>query len=104
MRGKLVREGASKIFAATPLQAEAMAVLLAISDFDSYVGNVRIRSDSELLVKGFLNRQDAANEIKPTIDRIKSLASRFTSCSLTKVPRKCVYKAHELAQQARKGP
>lgn len=40
-KGCMVKEGAVKIFSVSPIQLEALAVLLAISDLAPYVGNVR---------------------------------------------------------------
>lgn len=68
--------------------------MLALSDIAPFVGNVRIRTDSETLVKALLHHQDAAKEIKPILANIRVLASSFSSCPITKVSRSLVSKAH----------
>ncbi|KAL2900397.1 hypothetical protein RDABS01_025479 [Bienertia sinuspersici] len=102
-RGGCVDKKANRIFAASPLQAEAYAMLEGSARAAREWSTVTIWTDSARLIQMLHNPKSAPNNcyllILDILDRLKA----FTACNVQKVGRPYVRKAHDLAIQARQG-
>lgn len=63
---------------------------------------MRVRTDSEVLVRALRSPYIAPREIVLLLDDIRSIAASFHFVSVTKVCRALVMRAHVLATHARK--
>ncbi|KAL2929656.1 hypothetical protein RDABS01_035066 [Bienertia sinuspersici] len=102
-RGGCVDKKANRMFAASPLQAEAYAMLEGSASAAREWTTVTIWTDSARMIQMLHNPKSAPNNcyllILDILDRLKA----FTACSVQKVGRSYVRKAHDLAIQARQG-
>ncbi|KAL2929319.1 hypothetical protein RDABS01_034730 [Bienertia sinuspersici] len=101
---RCIREEASRIFAASPLQAEAQAMLEGISSARMDWTTVEVWTDSERMIQMLHKPESAPTNCYFLILDILSVLKTFATCSIYKVCRSNVRRAHELATQARQGP
>lgn len=90
-----------KIFAISPIQAEAYAVLIAIEE-NSFQDNLLIQTDSIEVITALHNPAKGDKNIRTIINKIVILARKFVSFKCVKVGRNVIHKAHSLASRARK--
>ncbi|XP_010687249.1 uncharacterized protein LOC104901378 [Beta vulgaris subsp. vulgaris] len=95
-------ESAHKIFANSPTQTEAYAILKAISDMAWRTAGIIILSDSREVILALRNEKSSNQNIDGIIRDIKRIAEGFMFVSCIKVSRSEVRLAHNLATQARK--
>ena len=96
-------ESAARIFANSPVQTEAYAVLKALQDMEWKCSDITIRTDNLEVVQALKNRGRTNKNIDPIIADIKRIARSFHFVSCIKVGREGVKLAHNLATKARKG-
>ncbi|XP_048494760.1 uncharacterized protein LOC125494913 [Beta vulgaris subsp. vulgaris] len=96
-------EAALRIFANSAEQAEAYAILKALTDMEWRTPGVIIKTDNAEVIKALQNNKCHNKNIDNIIKDIKRLANSFNFISCIKVGREEVKLAHELATQARKG-
>ena len=95
-------ESTHKIFANSPEQAEAYAILKAISDMAWRTAGIIIHSDSREVILALRSEKSTNKNIDGIVRDIKRIASGFMFVSCIKVTRAEVKLAHNLATQARK--
>ncbi|KAL2921638.1 hypothetical protein RDABS01_013129 [Bienertia sinuspersici] len=101
---RCIQEKANRIFAASPLQAEAQAMLEGISSARIEWLTVAIFTDFERMIQTLHKPESAPTNCYFLILDILFVLKTFTACSIYKVCRSNVRRAHELATQARQGP
>ncbi|KAL2906272.1 Septin and tuftelin-interacting protein 1-like protein [Bienertia sinuspersici] len=104
VRSRCIQEGASRIFAASPLQAEAYALLEGSANATNHWSTVIIWTDSAKLTHLLHNPDGAPSSCYLLILEILNVLKTFAACRVFKVSRSCVKTAHDLAIQARSGP
>ena len=95
-------ESAEKKFANSPEQAEAYAILKAITDMAWKTAGIIIKSDSKEVILALKSKKGTNKNIDSIIRDIRRLAHGFMFVSCIKVSRAEVQLAHNLATQARK--
>lgn len=100
--GLVCMEGSDKIFATSPNQAEAKALLRAATCVPVQFKEITFKTDSRVIVKAILSQDAAPSDIRTIIADFILEARRFNFCKVIKVHRNCISKAHKLATNARK--
>ncbi|KMT09185.1 hypothetical protein BVRB_6g132880 [Beta vulgaris subsp. vulgaris] len=95
-------EAAVKIFANSAEQAEAYAILKAISDMEWRSPGLIIKTDNIEVIRALKGDSPYNKNIENIIKDIKRIANSFLFISCAKVSREEVQLAHKLATQARK--
>ena len=96
-------ESATRIFANSPVQAEAYAILKALKDMEWKCSDITIKTDNFEVVQALRNRGRTNKNIDSIVVDIKRVARSFHYVSCIKVGREEVNLAHNLATKARKG-
>ncbi|KAL2925089.1 putative potassium transport system protein kup 1 [Bienertia sinuspersici] len=99
--GRCNQVGASRIFAASPLQAEAYALLEGSTKATNHWTTITIWTDSTKLIQLLHNPESAPSSCYLLILDILNLLKTFVACKILKVSRSCVKKAHDLTIQVR---
>lgn len=92
---------AKKIFAKSPVQAEAYAVMHALEE-NALFDNLVIQTDSKEVVVALHNLERADKDIREIIRRVITLARKCAFFKCVKTSRNIIHKAHSLANKARK--
>ncbi|XP_021857984.2 uncharacterized protein [Spinacia oleracea] len=95
--------GAKRIFAQDALQAECYAILEGIRVASGLARNVILKTDCKVAVEAIRNENQAHSHIATIISDIRKEATMLDFFVCLKVSRNAVIKAHNLAQQERKG-
>ncbi|KAL2925976.1 hypothetical protein RDABS01_020076 [Bienertia sinuspersici] len=98
------RIGSGKIFALSPLQAEAHSLLEGITAAKAEVDAVQISTDSKRLIQILRNPKSAPIDCVHILSDILCILKQFSFCCISKVHRLEVREAHNLAIQARRDP
>ncbi|XP_048503164.1 uncharacterized protein LOC125498892 [Beta vulgaris subsp. vulgaris] len=101
--GLLGEESASRIFANSPVQTEAYAILKALQDMKWKCSDITIHTDNIEVVQALTSQGRTNKNIAQIIVEIKRAASSYHFVSCIKVRREAVNLAHDLAAKARKG-
>lgn len=101
--GALVKQVSMGIFANSPTQAEAYALLYAMKELPVGEQNVQIRTDPTALVRALKTGKLAPMEILYIMKDAKVLLVSFNYCIVSKVSRNLVSYAHYLVVAARIG-
>ena len=96
-------EFATRVFASTPLQTEAYAVLQATKDMEWKCSDISIKTDNQEVIRALHHQGKADKSITSIISEIKQRARSFQYFSCQKVKREDVSIAHNLARKARLG-
>ncbi|XP_048490028.1 uncharacterized protein LOC125491990 [Beta vulgaris subsp. vulgaris] len=94
---------ANRIFATSPLQTEAYAILQATKYMEWKCSDIIIKTDNLEVVKALQQNEKADKSISSIILEIKQRANSFQYFSCIKVKREEVFLAHNLAKMARLG-
>lgn len=103
-KGDTLAQGASKIFASSPSQAEALAILTAIKNIPNFARSIIVWTNSIQIVHAHYDEALSPIECKPVLRDIKKRALALNFCNIVKVKRLFVLRAHNLAPKARKVP
>ncbi|XP_056689082.1 uncharacterized protein [Spinacia oleracea] len=103
-KGDTLVQGASKVFASSPAQAEALAILTAFKNILSLARNIIVWTDSIQIVHALHDEASSPMECKPVIRDIKKQTLSFVYCKIVKVKKLFVLRAHNLAVTVRKVP
>ncbi|KAL2903953.1 hypothetical protein RDABS01_002663 [Bienertia sinuspersici] len=98
------RTGSSKIFALSPLQAEAHSLQMGITVAKAEVDVLQVSTDSERLIQMLGNPKSAPVDCAHILSEILCVLKQFSFCRVCKVSRSQVREAHNLAVQARREP
>ncbi|KAL2924991.1 Metallo-beta-lactamase domain-containing protein 1 [Bienertia sinuspersici] len=98
------RVGSGKIFALSPLQAEAHSLLEGITAVKAEVDVVQISTDSKRLIQILRNPRNAPVDCTHILSDILCILNLFSYCCIRKAHRLEIRKAHNLAIQARREP
>lgn len=91
-----------KIIATSPLQAEAYAILNAITDLKGKSQSFTIKSNCEELIKSIKDTSKCNKEIASIVREIILEANKLKYLGCIKVSRTVVQKAHDLAIRTRR--
>lgn len=89
---------AGKLFAISPIQAEAKALLGGLRKFLEDCGQVLVKTDCLLIIRALQNPANADKEIREIIVETMKIMSRFQYVCVCKVNRNLVVEAHKLAK------
>ncbi|XP_048491491.1 uncharacterized protein LOC125492811 [Beta vulgaris subsp. vulgaris] len=95
-------EFVGKIFATSPVQTEAYAVMKALSDMQWRCSELIIKTDNREIIQALKNPRETNKDIDNIIKDIRRLANSFNFVCCKKVKREEVNLAHNLAIKARK--
>ncbi|XP_021844939.1 uncharacterized protein [Spinacia oleracea] len=103
INGQVIEEEGVRVFANNPNQAEAKALLHAVSRVPLHIRELVIKTDSSMVIKAIKDRSSSEADIRPIISDAVSILVDYDYCKVIKVSRSCVIRAHNLAVAARKG-
>lgn len=95
-------QGAMKIFAQDPMQAECYAIYWGLHHVSQVARNVLLKSDCREVVQALQDPRKASKHVASILVDIKNMAASLDYFVCINVCRDQVVKAHSLAQQERK--
>ncbi|KAL2894644.1 hypothetical protein RDABS01_010553 [Bienertia sinuspersici] len=103
-RHHVKRVGSGKIFALSPLRAEAHSLLEGITAVKAEADAVQISTDSKRLIQILRDPRSALVDCTHILSDILCILNLFSYCCIRKVHRLEIREAHNLAIQARREP